>query len=79
MRKTWEVLRESIRKTNDSNERKTTIDVFCDLQKAFDCCSHLILFLIYINDLANCTSLFTLLFADDTSFLISSKNMNEVI
>ena len=32
-----------------------------------------ILFLIYINDLKNCTSLLTFLFADDSSFLISGK------
>ena len=116
-----------------SNEKLISIGVFCDLQKAFDCCSHRILlqkmkklgikdnellwfenylknrqqfvhvnqgkssfkyiskgvpqgsilgpllFLIYINDLACCTTLFTLLFADDTSFLISGKNLPEVI
>ena len=38
-----------------------------------------ILFLIYINDLKNCTSLLTLLFADDSSFLISGKNFNELV
>lgn len=38
-----------------------------------------ILFLVYVNDLASCTSLFTLLFADDTSFLISGKNLNEIV
>ena len=116
-----------------SNEKLISIGVFCDLQKAFDCCSHIILlqklkklgikenellwfenylknrqqfvnvndgkssfkyiskgvpqgsilgpllFLIYINDLASCTTLFTLLFADDTSFLISGKNLPDMI
>ena len=37
-----------------------------------------ILFLIYINDLPIATELFTLLFADDTSFLISGKNLEDV-
>ena len=37
-----------------------------------------ILFLIYINDLKNCTDLFTLLFADDSNFLISGKNFADV-
>ena len=37
-----------------------------------------ILFLIYINDLKNCTDLFTLLFADDSNFLISGKNFTEL-
>ena len=123
-----------LKKVTDSvNNNEVTIGVFCDLQKAFDLCSHSILlrklekfgiknqelewfrsyltnrkqfvslngkqshkqtitkgvpqgsilgpilFLIYINDLASCTTLFTLLFADDTSFLISGKNLNEII
>ena len=38
-----------------------------------------ILFLIYINDLPTATDLFTLLFADDTSFLISGKNLNDIV
>ena len=33
-----------------------------------------LLFLIYINDLSNATDLFTILFADDTTFQISSDN-----
>ena len=37
-----------------------------------------ILFLIYINDLEKCTDLFTLLFADDSNFLISGKNFTEL-
>ena len=37
-----------------------------------------ILFLIYINDLKNCTELFTLLFADDSSFLISGKDFAQL-
>ena len=38
-----------------------------------------ILFLVYINDIKNCTSLMTLLFADDSNFLISGKDLNEII
>ena len=37
-----------------------------------------ILFLLYINDLPKVTSLFTLLYADDTSFLISGKSLEEI-
>ena len=36
------------------------------------------LFIIYINDLANMTSFQTCLFADDTNFTISNKNINEL-
>ena len=36
------------------------------------------LFIIYINDLANITSFKTCLFADDTNFTVSSKNINEL-
>ena len=38
-----------------------------------------ILFLIYINDLKNCTSLMTLLFADDSSFMVSGKTIEETV
>ena len=34
-----------------------------------------LLFLIFINDLPNCTSFFTLLFADDTTFQIKNQNL----
>ena len=34
-----------------------------------------LLFLIFINDLPNCTDLFTLLFADDTTFQISGDDL----
>jgi len=37
-----------------------------------------ILFLLYINDLPNCTSFFTSLFADDTGFLKSSSNLHQL-
>ena len=37
-----------------------------------------ILFLIYINSIKNCLLLFTLLFADENSFLISVKNLDEL-
>ena len=38
-----------------------------------------ILFLIFFNDLPNCTTLSLLLFADDTTILASSKNLPELI
>jgi hypothetical protein len=38
-----------------------------------------ILFLCFINDLYNCTNLFTLLFADDTAGLKSGSDLNELI
>ena len=38
-----------------------------------------LLFLIYINDLSNATDLFTILFADDTTFQISSDNPDFLI
>ena len=33
-----------------------------------------LLFLLYINDLSKATDMFTILFADDTTFQISSEN-----
>jgi hypothetical protein len=38
-----------------------------------------LLFLIYINDIQSVTTLFTLLFADDTSLFLSGKNINQLI
>ena len=38
-----------------------------------------ILFLWYINDLPNATELFTFLFADDTSGIITGKNLQELV
>ena len=38
-----------------------------------------LLFLIYINDLANCTNdLFTIFFADDTNLFISGEDISEI-
>ena len=37
-----------------------------------------ILFLLYINDLPNCTSFFISFFADDTGFLKSSSNLHQL-
>ena len=37
-----------------------------------------ILFLLFINDLPNATSFFTLLFADDTTFQMSSDNLQDL-
>ena len=34
-----------------------------------------LLFLVFINDLPNCTKLFTILFADDTTFQVSGKDL----
>jgi len=38
-----------------------------------------LLFLLYINDLPLCSEFVTLLFADDTTLLLSSDNLNELI
>jgi len=38
-----------------------------------------LLFLLYINDLPLCSNFLTLLFADDTTLLLSSDNFNELI
>jgi hypothetical protein len=37
-----------------------------------------LLFLIYISDLPNCTEFFTLLFADDTSFKLEGRDVDEL-
>ena len=37
-----------------------------------------LLFLLYINDLSKATDMFTILFADDTTFQISSENADFV-
>ena len=115
------------------NKKRHTIAIFCDLRKAFDTCSHNILFskmeklgihgltlqwfksylserqqyvsldgiisnmleiaigvpqgsilgpilfLIYINDLPECSTLLALLFADDTTLLASGDNIDDLI
>jgi hypothetical protein len=38
-----------------------------------------LLFLVYINDIFNCSDLLLVLFADDTSGLAEHKNLNEII
>ena len=38
-----------------------------------------LLFLIYINDLPLCSELFALLFADDTTLLLSGPNLDELL
>ena len=115
------------------NKKHHTIAIFCDLRKAFDTCSHSILFskmeklgirgptlqwfksylserkqfvsldgilsdmlkisigvpqgsilgpilfLLYINDLPECSTLLALLFADDTTLLASGDNIDDLI
>ena len=63
---------------------KYSLGIYLDLKKGFDRDTETeilgpLLFLLYINDLPLATSFFFTKFADDTSFLISSRDIESLI
>ena len=69
-------LHERIQFTGINNYNSNLQPVCCGVPQGSTLGSFL--FIIYINDLANITSFKICLFADDTNFTISSKNINEL-